>query len=240
MEVEGYWLLVTAGHIIHNIETALKQGTARIVRANLIDCLGAGATHIQPIPFPYESAEKYYEYDANKRTDFGFVSIPPLICRNLTVNKIAPVDWPNWMNQESVNFEAFFMLGLPTELMQQHIGDPGMRDRSHVSITPVMLPVQRLSEIPNDLKSIQEPRFYGQILAPDSVLRDIDGMSGGPIIGLRQRSDGWGLYWIVAIQSSWIPSRRIMIAYPFPPLARSIEAELRRSKAEQQQDRAKA
>ncbi|MGO9462727.1 MAG: hypothetical protein ACLQIB_57580 [Isosphaeraceae bacterium] len=142
MEVEGYWRLVTAGHIILNIESALKNGSVRIVRSNLIDCFGAGAKYFHPYHFPYEKEERYYEDDKDTRTDFGFISIPPLICRNLEANKIVPVDWRNWMSQESGDFEAFFMLGLPTELMKKQLAEPGSRGMSHVSLTPVMIPVQ--------------------------------------------------------------------------------------------------
>ncbi len=134
--------LVTAGHIILNIESALKNGSVRIVRSNLIDCFGAGAKYFHPYHFPYEKEERYYEDDKDTRTDFGFISIPPLICRNLEANKIVPVDWRNWMSQESGDFEAFFMLGLPTELMKKQLAEPGSRGMSHVSLTPVMIPVQ--------------------------------------------------------------------------------------------------
>lgn len=148
----------------------------RIVRSNLIDCFGTGAKYFHPYHFPYEKEERYYEDDKDTRTDFGFISIPPLICRNLEANKIVPVDWRNWMSQESGDFEAFFMLGLPTELMKKQLAEPGSRN---------------------------EPRFPHSGHDPSSELD---------------------------------PFETHNFAYPFPPLARKIEAEIRRIKAEQGQE----
>jgi hypothetical protein len=52
-------------------------------------------------------------------------------------------------------------------------------------------------------------------------LNSLVGMSGGPIYGFSDEQKG--RYWIPAIQSGWIKSRRITFACPVPMLARLAE-----------------
>jgi len=101
-------------------------------------------------------------------------------------------------------------------------------NRSHrVVVRDIQPSIDKLAEIPEALSDSEEPQFFGRVRASESVLRSVDGMSGGHILGFRRNGES-GAYWVVAIQSGWLPQRRIVIAYPFPPLARRIEAELMR------------
>ena len=43
-------------------------------------------------------------------------------------------------------------------------------------------------------------------------MRDIQGMSGGPIIGVNRSGDGSGQYWVIAVQSGWYPRERVVCA----------------------------
>ena len=56
----------------------------------------------------------------------------------------------------------------------------------------------------------------------DYPVTSIVGMSGGPVFGLRQREDGKGLYWVVAIQSWWRPAERLAFACRLPTFARIL------------------
>ncbi len=57
--------------------------------------------------------------------------------------------------------------------------------------------------------------FYGQIqLRAD--LKSIEGMSGGPIFGLKQQDAKQARYWPYAVQSSWWSEKRIVIGVPLP------------------------
>ena len=56
--------------------------------------------------------------------------------------------------------------------------------------------------------------FYGVVDSASSA-RTIEGMSGGPIIGLKSGGDGGTAnYWVIAVQSSWYASSRIVCASP--------------------------
>ena len=45
-------------------------------------------------------------------------------------------------------------------------------------------------------------------------------MSGGPIFGFRLKPFA---YWIVAIQSAWLPESRVVFGCPVPALATLLE-----------------
>jgi len=49
---------------------------------------------------------------------------------------------------------------------------------------------------------------------------DISGMSGGPILGFSEKLGG---YFIVAIQSTWLPKEKICFGCPLPILASIFE-----------------
>jgi hypothetical protein len=80
-----------------------------------------------------------------------------------------------------------------------------------------MFPVRRIDALPEDAKETTYKRFVGQII-PELPIDSIEGMSGGPIFGFRYK-DSELRYWIVALQSSWYQSSRVIFGCPLPTLA---------------------
>ena len=72
------------------------------------------------------------------------------------------------------------------------------------------------------------PNFlYGELLnrgypSPD-VLGSIKGMSGGPVVSIERGSDGELRYYLVAVQSAWLPESRIVRATAFQVLLEGID-----------------
>ena len=66
-------------------------------------------------------------------------------------------------------------------------------------------------------------QFYGR-LKDDSVgmLKDVDGMSGGPIFALK-KVDGTWKYSAIGVQSGWYEQSRIIAACPVSSLALALE-----------------
>ena len=80
-----------------------------------------------------------------------------------------------------------------------------------------MFQVDRLENSPSTAAPTVFPRFVATL--PDGLpLKSVSGMSGGPISGFR-REPQFARTWIVALQSSWVPERRIVYACPLPLLA---------------------
>jgi hypothetical protein len=222
------WFLVTAGHILANIDTVVRSGQEGILQSRVIDFFGPKATHRTLVPMQYADTDKYYEYDKASGTDFGFIHLRPLICANLIQNHVIPVDRRMWANECTPDFEGYFMIGLPTELMKHQTKARKPGDEASIDLRVAMIPVHKLDDVPADLSSHSEPLFAGIIPPEESGVVDIDGMSGGPVIGVRKLPDGSAIYAVVAVQSAWYRSRRIILAYPFPPLARRMELEIRK------------
>jgi len=84
-----------------------------------------------------------------------------------------------------------------------------------------MFRVKRLDAFPEGATSTRYPRFIGQL---DQALdiSSISGMSGGPIFGFMVGAQT--RYWIVALQSSWLPKRRIVFGCPLPTIASLLTA----------------
>ena len=197
MSVSGQWYLITAGHCIRQIdEDIAKYG---LHSCYLIDSLGSGATHYNPIPFPYGSSSPVCLSD-DRPFDYGFIQISDHYRSLLEANNIVALDENVW-KYSPTNVERYLMLGIPKELAQFRQND--------AEITPVLIPVYPLRERPEgfplrQISEIGDNTFYGRIVL-DDTLTSIVGMSGGPIFAFHEDENDKLRYTIAAIQSSWIP-----------------------------------
>jgi hypothetical protein len=120
----------------------------------------------------------------------------------------------NWNRQYEIDFEEAFVLGLPNELMP--LADGSLQPR------PAIIPVTILDDVE---ENTIYPRFVGRLF--DNVtLESMEGMSGGPIFGVGLSPDGMRRYWVIAIQSSWLPTKRIVFGCPVPVFASLVEYKL--------------
>ena len=94
---------------------------------------------------------------------------------------------------------------------------------------PAMIHIKRSDLLPEQVAITKFPQFIGQ-LDQKFDIDSIVGMSGGPIIGVGEDTQGNYCYWIVAIQSRWLPERKIVFGCSLPVLGELVEAELQRVK----------
>jgi hypothetical protein len=113
-----------------------------------------------------------------------------------------------------MTFEHYKMLGVPTHLCQFSISPGG---EFSGGIQTVMIALERIdpSSIPNPLP---DGWFVGR-LYPEVKIDDIAGMSGGPIYGFRKNDDGQWVYHVVALQSRWRKTSRVIFGCPVPLFA---------------------
>jgi hypothetical protein len=216
LSVRGDWCLLTAGHILRGIKERRDSGRWAL-QFFLADHFGPGAIDHHAIPFDYESANKVC-IDMGG-LDFGLVSIRPHYRALLEKNEVVPIEEENWLRQHEVEYDRHFMIGFPTELGQTSVRQTAAGYQAFLHFCPAMLFVERLDQAPEDIEPKPYKRFIGKV--GHGGLDDMDGMSGCPIFGLEKgRNDR---YWIVAIQSSWLRSRRVIFGTPVPVLGRLIE-----------------
>jgi hypothetical protein len=101
-------------------------------------------------------------------------------------------------------------LGLPAEQIIP-IEATETRGPGH-NVLLVLVPVEPC-EVPRMDGQLNVPKFAGKVLDNEN-LKSVAGLSGGPIVGVRHKPDSERTYTCIAVQSSWLPDRRIVLGTP--------------------------
>lgn len=210
--VHGIVCFLTAGHALQELEELTSRGKIEIQTAVLADTFGPKALSDHPVPFDFASAPKSYIDEDG--LDFGLIALEPYYVRLLSKNGIKALFEENWAKQYNVQFDAYLILGLPEEFTKTIKQVTSTEVQHYGQVAPTLLGVKSISK-PDDIPETKYPRFIGQ-LHPNLPLVSIVGMSGGPIFGFNLERNA---YWIVAIQSAWLASRRIIFGCSIPVLA---------------------
>lgn len=208
MSVHNQWFLMTAGHCIKDIEQNLRAGYA-IERCRLIDSVGIGARHSSPIPFDYLAANPISLcYD--ETYDYGIIFVDELTKQLLKANGVVALTEEVWEKQPS-HVDQYLLLGIPAELSEA--------DADYARVTSTLHHIIELPQRPEGFKDTDAPTFWGEIqLRGEIPMTDIEGMSGGPVFAVMRGNDGRVRYWVHAIQSRWIKSKRQIAACLIRPL----------------------
>jgi hypothetical protein len=206
VSVDGCVLLVTAGHLFADMEMRLKQNPEGLGGWGIVDGLGPESRHKSQIPWPdFHPSNAHHDFEDEKGKDFEIYRLDdrPLIWQSLLANGKEPLGEEGW-DKLPEDLDEYFLLGLPSQLQVDY--SVSVESRCHRATT-MMIPVSRNSNPPEALYP-SAPRFFGEIEVPfewdGEVVTSIDGMSGGPIIGMKKLPSGDVQYWLVAIQSGWL------------------------------------
>jgi hypothetical protein len=206
IDVRGQSFILTAGHIVGALIELFDEGINSVLSCVIADTFGDGVTDRHPIPFDFRSADKFFIDDDDIGLDFGLIRLKEYYVRLIRGNNVVPLDENAWKMSSDVKPDHHFVLGLPEDFVTNELksGEEG-------SLASVLVRIRKLDPI--EFSSTTEyPRFIGEAAAtPLSTFR---GMSGGPIFAFDSRK--LDRYWIVAIQSSWLASRRIVFGCSLP------------------------
>ena len=185
------------------------------VKFRFVDTLHSAAVSDRPFSFPYQTDSfKSYLFHRNVAGveigwDFGVIHLIPHYSRLLAANKIAPILATNWKDVP-LTFDRYFMLGLPSERVQR-------LENGVYSVRPAMFSISKLDEKPTCFVEQTDPMFYAEI-DPDSEVNNIQGMSGGPILGMKiNKNSQRAKYWVIGVQSKRREGR-IICASPLSEL----------------------
>lgn len=209
LSVKEQWFLVTAGHCLQKIDKYKEEGYS-IQKCYLVDSMGVGASHFEPIIFTYDLAKSQYMPDS-REMDYGIIPLSSYYQGLLSANNIAPLNEEVWRKQ-SKQSEVFALIGVPDEFIQ--------RDKDTVSIITVFNWIDEC-EKPDHFPDTDLPLFYGKVKL-HSNQRSVVGMSGGPIFAFEQ-VNGQYRYWLKALQSSWREQLEIVIGCPTTFLGNVID-----------------
>jgi hypothetical protein len=213
LSVRDEWFLITAGHCIDKINSAIHSYGYSLKGCVLLDSTGEGAKHIDPPSFLYDPS-KVLSLNPEFGLDYGIIKLSRYYKELLQANNIVPLSEAVWRQQPStsqVNF--YYLLGIPEEATQF--------ETEAVWIAPTMLPVRLVAERPAGFEAVDKPLFYGHITLGEA-LNSIEGMSGGPIFAFSVTEQRDIRYWLVGLQSSWLPESHYIAAYHTDILGEAI------------------
>jgi len=214
--------ILTAGHVIGDIDRMVTEGNFKIRACYLLDNFGHEGVFSEPIAFDYDAAPKSYIYDKQAGLDFGLILLRDYYPRLIAKNGLKFIHEANWRLQHKVKFDFYLMLGLPSCWTHVRIFEGANKEQKIEFLpTATCFRVDRRKRKPGGYPPTQYRRFIGHI-PPKVKIDNIEGMSGGPIFGFRKNGDGLA-YWMVAVQSVWIEKKRITFACPLPTIGKLID-----------------
>ncbi len=210
------WFWITAGHALEGLDISLNQNKIKLRSCYLVDTYGPNPKSIDPIPFCYEKSKRFYYFDENMGLDFGLIHLRPYYCGLLKTNSIVPLSEENRIYPPDIELDEFILLGLPISYNEIVAPITNHSSRMVVNVHPTIIRLEELIDYDQKTKFY---RFVGKISNDLNI--DITGMSGGPIIGFsRNHPDR---YWIVAVQSSWLPESKVIFGCPVPTFSQIVE-----------------
>lgn len=223
--IRGVWCLMTAGHVIENINAAIRHPKVKLLRCRLMDFFGLDAKVKEPLPISYET-EHVIHIDQHG-VDIGMLPLRPLYQSSLEANGVIPMPTAGWSGYSVPKCDQYVLLGLPEENIEpveetEHHGG-GLRVRL------VYAPL-KAEPVPSIDPVSKIPRFAAR-LDEGGELKSVVGMSGGPIIEVRKRPDeGWE-YACIAIQGSWNEAQRMVFGTPAGIIVGTVETLLDQQKS---------
>ncbi len=92
----------------------------------------------------------------------------------------------------------------------------------------MVIPLEEAEE-PEGAGRKAENQFYARLKDMGNV-KDIDGMSGGPVFALKKVDTEWK-YTVIGVQSGWYPSAQIIAACPISSFGVAIAEAVESAKA---------
>jgi hypothetical protein len=217
------WYLLTAGHVLHEFDEALRSKEYRLASCGLADYFGPDAKVPYPTPFVFEDAKLAFVDNADLGLDIGLIPLREYYRTSLSKNGVAPVTPINWRAQDQVQIEHYALLGFPDELTGRESDVKAAGAQVQGGVRPVLMFLNPVDAVPDENPNPVVPWFAGE-LRDKSQIKSVKGMSGGPIFGYKTLPDGRQFYWVVAVQSRWREQSRIVFGCPLRIFMPMIEA----------------
>lgn len=212
-DVGGVWFYVTAGHILRGIRSAIKTG-AKFDVWRLGDQTAGNRFKDTAIPFAFDIDRWGVIENQEVGLDYAAVPLETMYCQLLQVGGAIPIDKSAW-GDHVTEHDQWALVGVPSETVSYD-------GKTVITARVVVAPIEPVDE-PAAVGPKAQNQFYGR-LKDDSatIVKDIDGMSGGPIFALKKVEGTWK-YSVIGVQSAWYPQRRIIAACPFSSFALALE-----------------
>jgi hypothetical protein len=219
------WLWVTAGHIIKDLNRQVRRGELGIVHSCFADYYGAAADASFPIPFDYGDEVRFWKDDDALGLDFGVIPIRPHYRRLMEKNGIQALEQDSWEELRSLKFDSYALLGFPQELFDERRRPSGTGGTIIGGVRPVLMFAKESDALPRT-KPVPTHPWLALELRDKKEVKNLNGMSGGPIFGFRHREGKPPHYTAVGIQSWCAEQRRIAFGTRLPVVMEMIDQEI--------------
>jgi hypothetical protein len=91
ISIRRTWYWATAGHVLHEIESEVRDRKADVLELYLVDCFGLGVRSKEPIPFDYGGSYKFFRDEEDNGLDFGIIELRPHYRRLLRANGVVAI-----------------------------------------------------------------------------------------------------------------------------------------------------
>lgn len=213
VDIAGEWFYITAGHILRYISDHLGSGSIFDVW-RFGDHFAGNKFENKAIPYDFQFDHWYVLENAERGLDYAIGHIGDLYRSQLEAGGIVAFGESAW-GDYTANHEGWMLAGIPSESVSYD-------GKATISARFVLAPLTQTAP-PVEAKDMAGNQFYAKLHdAPEDMLKNLDGMSGGPIV-MIQNLDGAWKYGIIGIQSGWYRSSRVITACPFSSFAKELK-----------------
>ena len=211
VEAGGVWFYVTSGHILRDIRAALNAGVEFDVW-RLDDQTAGNRFRDAAIPYAFD-IDKWLVIENNKiGLDYAAVALDTIYRQQLEVGRAIPIGKIAWGDQFTEH-DHWVLVGIPSETVAYD-------QETIITGRTVMMPLEHAEE-PENAGRKAENKFYARLKNVGDI-KDIEGMSGGPVFAIKKVEGEWK-YRVIGVQSSWYRSTRRIAACPFSSLGAALE-----------------
>jgi hypothetical protein len=215
--VDDVWFYVTAGHVLRFIRSATAAGDEFDVW-RLGDQTARGPFKEVGIPFDF-APEQWFELEDDAiGLDYAALPLRDLYREALERGGVVPIPKNGWSDHVT-ECDQWVLVGVPAETVTH--------DGNSLITAKVVSVALKETDAPEGAGTKAETQFYGRLIdGSEAVVRNVEGMSGGPIFATK-RIDGNMNYKVIGVQSAWYPGRRVIAACPLSSLGLGLENAVR-------------
>ncbi len=181
VEMSGTWFLVTAGHILADIQKYSQAGY-KYEKFFLADATGGADLPFNSFPISPELDQWFVLFEDENGMDFAIRRLDAFDVRNLLAGGIRPVGSNTWGNLPLHEYKFLVVVGSPEETVS--------RSADSITLKIKMIPIAVCDPPATEVR--QHPdKVFAQFSEPDNPLtpKNLKGMSGAPVFGIH-RVDG--------------------------------------------------
>jgi hypothetical protein len=206
--------MCTAAHVLHDIRKVMDSGVV-LTDWHINDGFSKTSSDIL-YPYNIMDQQHFLLRDDVLGFDYCLIHVDWLTTTNLQKSGVKGITRARI--GDAAEAYKWVLTGFPS--IFTHAKDEGIA-QCHCVLG--VTPIQR----PDDWESDRsQMALFGKLdLSMDPILNNVNigGMSGGPIFGLFKKEDGSPTIKLVAVQSAWSETSRVITACPIEPFLNAVE-----------------